>query len=405
MAMKVLIKHLRIHNYKSIGHCSVELGQFTVLVGRNGAGKSNFLDALRFVSESLQSSLDHAIKARGGIDTVRRRSQGHPRNFGVELQLILSDYTQCTYGFEIGALPKGGFFVKQERLRLFDHDGSESAHFHIAKGQVVSCSVENAPEAMKDRLYLVTASGHRQFRKVFDALISMGFYNLNPDAMKELQSPDAGELLHRDGSNVASVVSRLKQDSPGSLLRLREYLADIVPSIKDFARESLGPRETLAFKQAITGAASPWTFYAASMSDGTLRALGILVAVMQLVGRKTPICLVGVEEPETALHPSAAGALMDALLEATDRTQVIVTTHSADLLDQIDLDKHHLLAVVSDNNDTLVSPIDAASRDAIRKHLYSAGELLRMDQLDVDRDDLRKRQPRDLFSGFGDTNV
>jgi predicted ATPase len=55
---------VRIRNYKSIGRCDVPLRPLSVLVGRNGSGKSNFLDALRFVAEALQTSLDHAIKSR-----------------------------------------------------------------------------------------------------------------------------------------------------------------------------------------------------------------------------------------------------------------------------------------------------------------------------------------------------
>lgn len=66
MRSAVFLKKLSIRNYKSIAECDVELGSLTLLVGRNGSGKSNFLDALRFVSESLETSVDHAIRSRGG---------------------------------------------------------------------------------------------------------------------------------------------------------------------------------------------------------------------------------------------------------------------------------------------------------------------------------------------------
>jgi len=83
------LQRVKIRNYKSIGSCNVTLQGLTVLLGRNGAGKSNFLDALRFVMEGLQTSLDHAIKSRGGLESVRRRSTGHPRNFAIELEMNL----------------------------------------------------------------------------------------------------------------------------------------------------------------------------------------------------------------------------------------------------------------------------------------------------------------------------
>jgi predicted ATPase len=102
-AAEPFLGRVKIRNYKSIGTCDVLLRRLTILVGRNGSGKSNFVDALRFIVEGLQTSLENAIRARGGIDEVRRRSTGHPRNFAVELAMNLPDFHTATYGFEIGA--------------------------------------------------------------------------------------------------------------------------------------------------------------------------------------------------------------------------------------------------------------------------------------------------------------
>jgi predicted ATPase len=252
------------------------------------------------------------------------------------------------------------------------------------------------PKAVSDRLYLVVASGIPVFRSVYDSLTSMGFYNLNPEAMKELQSPDAGDLLHRDGDNVASVIARLESEAPGEKKRVEEYLSRIVSGVEGVDRQTFGPRETVEFRQGVEGSEHPWKFPAASMSDGTLRALGILLAVSQLVHLRERVLLVGVEEPETALHPAAAKALMDALCEAKLHTQIVITTHSADLLDRMDFDSDGLLAVQSKKGETLIAPIDEASRSAIRDHLYSAGEMLRMDQLEPDKADLELQHQSSL---------
>jgi len=215
--------------------------------------------------------------------------------------------------------------------------------------------------------------------------------------MKEPQSPDAKELLHHDGGNIASVIGRLTKDQPNIAERIIKYLSSIIPGINKVSRIAWGPRETLEFRQSVEGAAHPWKFYAASMSDGTLRALGTLVAVTQLAEGKKPIRLVGIEEPETALHPAAAGALMDALREASVRTQIVVTTHSPDLVDQVDAEKDMLLSVKVTNGTTAIGPVDEASRDVIKRHLYSPGELLRMDQLQIDPADLKRQRQMDLF--------
>lgn len=395
------LRSIQLRNYKSVGKCSVDLGQLTVLVGRNGSGKSNFLDALHFVTEGLQSSLDHAIKFRGGIDAVRRKSTGHPRNFAIELVLGLADYSLAHYGFEIAARGQGGFAVKKERLRIRTSDGQTSG-YEVSDGIVNHNASVSLPPASPDRLYLVNAASVALFKPVYDSLRSMGFYNLNPDVMKQLQSPDAGELLHRDGSNIASVIARLAADEPNVYKRIRDFLGEIVPSVKEVERVSLGPSETLEFRQEVKGAKHPWKFYAANMSDGTLRALGALTAVTQLADRKLPVTLVGIEEPETALHPAAAGILVDALREASARTQVIVTTHSPDLLDQLGPRDDTLLVVRLHEGVTEIAPPDVASVEAIRSELYSSGELLRMDQLEPSAKSISSQQQMTLFADAQD---
>jgi predicted ATPase len=148
----------------------------------------------------------------------------------------------------------------------------------------------------------------------------------------------------------------------------------------------------------MTGAKSPWRFLAQNMSDGTLRALGVLVALFQ-GNRDYAPTLIGIEEPETALHPAAASALREALLRASTQAQVIVTSHSPDLLDDTELDSNSLLAVVSEGGETKIAPLDGASYEAMRTRLYSAGELLRLNQLAPSREflDAQEAKQQDLF--------
>jgi predicted ATPase len=396
-----LITRLRIKNYRSIGACDLAVGRLTALVGRNGAGKSNVLDALRFVADALRTTLDHALRDRGGLATVRRISTGHPRNFSMSVDLALGRAGSATYAFEIAARAHGAIVVRREELRLRE-SGVPKTIFRVDEGTIRVAGDDPLPVASADRLFLVAASGLPSVRPVYDALTSMGFYSLNPDSMKRPQSPDAGELLHRDGINIASVVARLAREAPAAKQRVLEYLRLVVPEVADFERVDVGPQETLQFRQEVAGASNPWSFYAMSMSDGTLRALGILVALHQIFGSRREVRLVGVEEPETALHPAAAGAMIDALREASKKTQVLLTTHSAELLDHLRSDDT-LLAVQSESGTTRVGEIDEASKQAIKDHLYTPGELLRMDQLAPRRrDHLDPRQLKMFDSDNGD---
>lgn len=366
----------------------------TMLVGRNAAGKSNFLDALGFVADSLTSSLDHALRTRGGLNEVRRKSTGHPRNISIDLEFSL-DRKLVTYGFEISAEERGSFQVKKEKASIQEEAAAPIA-FHREAGRLIVNTSRTGvpyPPMLADRLYLVAMSGFPEFRPVFDALTAMGFYNLDPRRMKELVSPDAGELLHRDGSNIASVIARLEAKEPELLERICEYLGQIVPGIQGVERVTLGPSETIQFKQPVAGSPNPWRFYATNMSDGTLRVLGALVAASQLAQSHQPVRLIGIEEPETALHPAATGHLMNALGEL-GTAQIVLTTHSPDLLDHADFEsgKASLLAVESIDGVTHLGRIDSAGVQAIQEKLYTAGELLRLDQLQPDPADLKRQE-------------
>jgi predicted ATPase len=120
---------------------------------------------------------------------------------------------------------------------------------------------------------------------------------------------------------------------------------------------------------------------ATAMSDGTIRAVAMLAALFQPEALDGRLPLVGIEEPETALHPAAAGALFDALTEASRHVQVIATSQSADLLDREDIDPKAIRPVAMRNGSTIIGDVDEASREIARQKLYTLGELMRGDQL------------------------
>jgi predicted ATPase len=370
------IERLKLTNYKSIGECDVTFRPLTVIVGRNGSGKSNFLDSLHFVSDALRNGLDAAIRGRGGAKAITHKRRGP----GLQIELSFRCGSDACGRFLL-ELDRG--LVRREELTLEDAGGVPLASYHrFAKNLSVQTregDLQTPPAVLHDRLALVTLSGTPAFREAFDTLSSMRFYRFNPEAMRTLQDPDDGEVLQADGANVASVWRRLVKEKPALTDRLTEYLKVIAPEIQTIRPVMLGLKETLNFYQETAG--RRLMFHASDMSDGTLRALGALVASRQANGGSAGATLVGIEEPENSIHPAAVAVLVDAFSEASLRTQVVVTSHSADILDYLDNDRDALLVTEMRDGNTTVAGMDNVGREAIRRHLYTAGELLRMNQL------------------------
>jgi predicted ATPase len=246
---------------------------------------------------------------------------------------------------------------------------------------------------------LLSVIGTQPFVELGEGLRWMAFYNFIPDAMRGLPMPTAGALLDKHGQNLASVLEGLEELEPESVRRVRDYLRAIAEEVEDFKVVRLGEYETVRFRLRGEAGQRRLEFDAAGMSDGTLRCLAALVAAFQVVLPHGYPSVVGIEEPETALHPAAMRALVDALDDTTQRTQILLTTHSADLLSGRDVSPGQVLVVRNRGGQTHITPIDPASREIIRKELYSLAELQRMDKLDLDEADLKRQAQRSRGGG------
>lgn len=360
------IDRVRLTNYKSIQSCDVELGPLNVLVGRNGAGKSNFVDALLFVSESLRETLARAIAKRGSfLDITYQRSRAP---IGMEISFRTRQHVRGKFGF---TLENG--VVREEHLTL------ASGSRYLRSGSRVTVwngdQKVSAESVAPDALALGPLSSFiAAFRDAFESLASTRAYSrLDPEAMLMPRKAGSAETLDSDGSNLTNVWGTIAENEPLLADRLTSYAAAIAPSIRSISRLHIDTYDVLMFRQDFGG--REVAMRASNISDGTLRALAILVAAT--VGPFT----VMIEEPETALHPGGVAVLMDALHEAAEERQIVITTHSPDVLDRVALGRDTLLVAEMRNGATVLAPVDAASAAAIRTHLYTPGDLLRMDQL------------------------
>ncbi len=387
------ILEVQIQNYKSFGRAVATLEPFTVLVGPNGSGKSNFIDALAFLNDCLSESIELAFDKRGGFESVYHFyrysvfSKTHDR-IGIRVQLRISDESKAEYGVEFDARDLGPQpFVYGEYCRVTSSSG-QPYEFEVRQGQFVKPIPGIRPKLRPDRLALFAASATDEFRPVYDFLTSIRSYAILPDRLREYQEPDASDCLKRDGSNAVTVLKQIFENSESGdnqekADRLRALISKAIPYLRGMNPVTEGGKYTIEFFPL--GGTRPGftTLRALSMSDGTLRFLGLLLAVYQ----KGQHSVIAIEEPESTIHPAIAEMVTQVLVDASQERQILVTTHSADILDQKEISDEQIRAVTMEDGASLICPVSKPARDAIRERLYTPGELLRVDELtpDVER--------------------
>ncbi|MCU0914172.1 MAG: AAA family ATPase [Planctomycetes bacterium] len=383
--MKSVVKRVIVKRFRSFPSDAVEFNNPVFLVGRNGAGKSNFVDLFSFVAEAMLSPLQAVFDRRGGISTVRNRSSGrsYPPNLGLAFEL--GEMNEGTSGgrfaFEIRALPGYGFEVIREQC-LVRYAGGDRWWFDRQK-EFRTNAEGLKPSVEASALSLPVIGGDERFAPLLRALSAMRVYSIEPAKLREMQDPDGGAVLRRDGGNAASVLQEIARSDPETKARVQEILESIVPNTVSVKPKKHGNKLSLEFTQE-WASGKKLLFEAFNMSDGTLRALGLLMAVFQ---SPRPSVLV-LEEPEATIHPGALGAVLDLIRHASRSMQVIVTTHSPEVLDAQWIEDQHLRIVVWQEGASHVACPNEASRLAMTEHLMGAGELLRSNAM----------QPAPLFT-------
>lgn len=368
------ITRVALRNYRSIASCDVELQPLTLLVGPNGSGKSNFLDGLRFLVHSMHAPLEQVLEARSGVRSIlRKMPKGRiAPSFSIKVGFQLENAISGTYALTVGGGPEGGGTIEEEHCQV----GADS---FVSTPYSVKHTAGTTPAFTGDRPALVAFGALPAFAPVFNLIAAMTLYSPSTHIMRLPASIGTGHILSRDASNAADVLARLQRTSPETVVRIRGYLTSFNPEFSDVTVTEAGNYRWLAFTPASNP--SNWTLTSSDVSDGTLRAIAILLAIFQAATTHPPVSMVGLEEPESNLHPAASGVLLDALLEASSRVPIVASTHSANLLDRKDLPDASLLAFALQAGETVIGPIDDNGKAILRRQLYTAGELLRSNQL------------------------
>lgn len=367
-----MITRLNVSNYRSLGpKVTLSLGRLNVLVGQNGSGKSNVVDVIRFVTDCLHIGLEGAITRRHGIGAVRRWTSGHPTNVAIELHVEGDGFTG-RYGFELAGDKVEEYTVKREFAEVM---AREARHAYAIEHQAwVEGPRDLRPNITRTSLALPLIAGDDRFSPLGNALKQSAVYTIFPDTLREPQKYDPTRPMRQHGENWVSILR--DQDADGWRDELVSALSELTGEIDAVEVKPLGGYLLARFRHGVRGRSRrPKWFNSAQESDGTLRIAGIITALSQ----EPPPAVIGIEEPELTIHPGAIPLVYDFIHQASRRTQIILTTHSPEVLDRVDVDRDTVLVVSKPSEDgiTRVSAMAMAQQQAVRQNLMTLGEVFR----------------------------
>jgi predicted ATPase len=372
-----MIHRVRIQNFKSLRDVTVELSPVTVLIGRSGTGKSNFVQALRFLRDYLTGDEQHAMKDLGGWSYVLCATRPETAKLAFDVVFDVPGIDgQFTYSIAFQA-HKNTANLHSERLAL---NGSEL--FGQAGGQWTRAPdlVDPPPPNQRNlgRLY-----GIPEVRMAHIVLTKgLGCYDFPGAVLTGGAVTPKTNGLADDAVNYLEVYDGIATHLSEYVL-IREMTAALrrlnssVTSI-DLATD----RQRLRIGHRV-GDAKVLDFALEQESEGFRRFLAHLLALYQQPAKQTVVF----EEPEKGIYPGALAVLADTFQSVADsgRSQVILTPHSPQLLKHF---KHDQIRVVElDGYDTKIGPLAPEQREALEEQLLTADELLTVDEARLERSD------------------
>lgn len=390
-----MLTKIEILNYKSIAQAALAFGTENVIVGPNGAGKSNLLDAIHFLRDAASDGLDHAVTKRHGIVSIRRWSKTKPYHISIKLSFLRGEY----WGdYRVVISSAGGeFSVVEEEGNWF---GPSPFFKNGNDGKPLLCTFKRGIDGIvlfeipqnafgeerkitsHESELLITQFGPSSFssysyffRELREEVVSCGAYSIYPNKIREPQTISNSDVLSDDGTNLASIIRQMRATSSrANREALTLSLKQVLPIVNEIQVKSAGGFYVPVFRVKELESAASHDLNMSQISDGTLRMLGMLTAFYQ---PNAPLRIT-LEEPEQMIHPGLLPVLIDAARDYLDddnkNRQIIVTTHSPNLLDIFD--PTSIIGAHYEDGVSSFSAISERQLKIVTERLFSAGELL-----------------------------
>jgi predicted ATPase len=309
------LRSVAVEGFTSIRSAALELRDLNVLVGANGAGKSNFIRALGLLGRIVDSELGLYVGLSGGANALLSADQTVPRRIHLEVESDVG-------GYSAELVPAAG-----DALIFFDETiwrDDTGATASLGRGHRETALTAPEPLWASTAVPLVeTLRGCRVFH----------FHDTSRNAPVKQQGYLAdNRSLHPDAGNLAAVMLRLRDGDRARYQRIVRTIKQVAPFFRDFVLEAeLAPeRVRLRWQQEGSDTVLP----ADALSDGTLR----FICLAGLLGQPELPGLIILDEPELGLHPFAIVQLAGMLRAVTRESQVLLATQSVTLMNQFELD-------------------------------------------------------------------
>ena len=302
--------YLTVRGFKSIAALErFELGSLNVLIGPNGAGKSNLLDVFRMLAAMAGRRLQLFVAREGGPDALLHRGREHTSEIEVELA-----FRDSVYRASLTAVGEHLAFAREETGAGWVGSGHYESDLEAVERTNGDPSVRFLREAMSEWLVY-------------------HFHNTSLSAgMRQAQPVRDNLQLHADGSNLAPFLRHIRERYPAIYRKILHTVGLVAPHVEDFLyREEPGERVELEWLQS--DIESGRTFGPRQLSDGTIRFTCLATLLLQPVHMQPSIILI--DAPELGLHPFALVLLAEMLQAASHDRQLIVSTQSVDLLNEM----------------------------------------------------------------------
>ncbi|WP_437719117.1 AAA family ATPase [Sorangium sp. So ce448] len=399
-----MITKICARNFRSIENIELPLERLTTLVGPNASGKSNIVDAVRFLADCRLAPLTFAMTMhqRQGFGSLLRRGKETASELTVGAE-VCTDGGLGIWAFTLQTAGReGGFEVKSERAAwlpggtpgswagreleklLYLEEVAELQEgmrrlsapgflrFQGLHYSGVGDILDPLPPPIQTALVLPQVSDDA-LRPLADELTRVAMYSLFPNVLRLPRGPSPVKPMMASGENWASTLRSLDKANWGSELVCA--LNRIAGDIDDYNVVLAAGYAIPEFRHGVDALGDARWLGAAQESDGTLRIAAILTALFQ----ETPLSLIGFEEPELGVHPGAIPILFDLFKEASTRSQILLTTHSPDLLDLLPIDD--IRVVERRDGATTVARIEERQRELVHKRLLSTSDLLHAEGL------------------------